>query len=227
MGRLIEDLKLRNKTRVFRHRAEAGKLLSEKLKHLASPDTLVLAIPAGGVPVGYEIAKSNGLLMDVLIVRKIQIPGNTEAGFGALGPDGEAIFNERLLKSLRLTDEETNRQVEKIKRVLEERNRAYRGSRPFPDLKDKVAVIVDDGLASGYTMLEAVNFVKRKQAVNVIVAVPTASESSIDLLLPEVDEIYCLNTRALYPFAVAEAYMKWYDVGDEEVIALLRDLWSA
>ncbi|OGW57648.1 MAG: hypothetical protein A2Z09_00980 [Nitrospirae bacterium RBG_16_43_8] len=227
MGRLIEDLKLRNKTRVFRDRAEAGKLLSEKLKHIAYPDTLLLAIPAGGVPVGYEIAKSNGLLMDVLIVRKIQIPGNTEAGFGALGPDGEAIFNERLLKSLRLTDEEINRQVEKTKRVLEERNRAYRGSRPFPDLKDKVAVIVDDGLASGYTMLEAVNFVKRKQAVNVIVAVPTASESSIDLLLPEVDEIYCLNARALYPFAVAEAYMKWYDVGDEEVIALLRDLWSA
>ena len=227
MGRLIEDLKLRNKTRVFRDRAEAGKLLSEKLKHIAYPDTLLLAIPAGGVPVGYEIAKSNGLLMDVLIVRKIQIPGNTEAGFGALGPDGEAIFNERLLKSLRLTDEEINRQVEKTKRVLEERNRAYRGSRPFPDLKDKVAVIVDDGLASGYTMLEAVNFVKRKQAVNVIVAVPTASESSIDLLLPEVDEIYCLNARALYPFAVAEAYMKWYDVGDQEVIALLRDLWSA
>ena len=85
---------------------------------------------------------------------------------------------------------------------------------------------MDDGLASGYTMLEAVNFVKSKQVKKIIVAVPTASESSIYLLLPEVDEIYCLNARALYPFAVAEAYMKWYDVGDEEVIALLRDLWS-
>ena len=226
MGRLVENLKLRNKTRIFKDRAEAGKLLSEKLKHLASPDTIVLAIPAGGVPVGYEIAKSNGLLMDVLIVRKIQIPGNTEAGFGALGPDGKAIFNERLLRSLRLTEEEINQQIEKTKRVLEERNRSYRGNRPFPDLKNKVAIIVDDGLASGYTMLEAVNFVKSKQVKKIIVAVPTASESSIDLLLPEVDEIYCLNARALYPFAVAEAYMKWYDVGDEEVIALLRDLWS-
>ena len=226
MGKLVENLKLRNKTRIFKDRAEAGKLLSEKLKHLASPDTIVLAIPAGGVPVGYEIAKSNGLLMDVLIVRKIQIPGNTEAGFGALGPDGKAIFNERLLRSLRLTEEEINQQIEKTKRVLEERNRSYRGNRPFPDLKNKVAVIVDDGLASGYTMLEAVNFVKSKQVKKIIVAVPTASESSIYLLLPEVDEIYCLNARALYPFAVAEAYMKWYDVGDEEVIALLRDLWS-
>lgn len=226
MGKLVENLKLRNKTRIFKDRAEAGKLLSEKLKHLASPDTIVLAIPAGGVPVGYEIAKSNGLLMDVLIVRKIQIPGNTEAGFGALGPDGKAIFNERLLRSLRLTEEEINQQIEQTKRVLEERNRSYRGNRPFPDLKNKVAVIVDDGLASGYTMLEAVNFVKSKQVKKIIVAVPTASESSIDLLLPEVDEIYCLNARALYPFAVAEAYMKWYDVGDEEVIALLRDLWS-
>ena len=226
MGKLVENLKLRNKTCIFKDRAEAGKLLSEKLKHLASPDTIVLAIPAGGVPVGYEIAKSNGLLMDVLIVRKIQIPGNTEAGFGALGPDGKAIFNERLLRSLRLTEEEINQQIEKTKRVLEERNRSYRGNRPFPDLKNKVAIIVDDGLASGYTMLEAVNFVKSKQVKKIIVAVPTASESSIDLLLPEVDEIYCLNARALYPFAVAEAYMKWYDVGDEEVIALLRDLWS-
>ena len=119
MGRLIEDLNLKNKIRVFRDRAEAGRLLSEKIKHLASPDALVLAIPAGGVPVGYEIAKGNGLLMDVLIVRKIQIPGNPEAGFGALGPDGEAIFNERLLRNLMLTDEELNRQVEKTKAVLE------------------------------------------------------------------------------------------------------------
>ena len=227
MGRLIEDLNLKNKIRVFRDRAEAGRLLSEKIKHLASPDALVLAIPAGGVPVGYEIAKGNGLLMDVLIVRKIQIPGNPEAGFGALGPDGEAIFNERLLRNLMLTDEELNRQVEKTKAVLEKRNRAYRGDSPFPDLKNKVVVVVDDGLASGYTMLEAVNFVKRKQAEKVIVAVPTASESSINLLLPEADEIYCLNIREFYPFAVAEAYMKWYDVEDEEVISLLRDLWRS
>lgn len=225
MGKLIEELDLRNKIRVFRGRAEAGELLSEKLKHLASPDTIILAIPAGGVPVGYEIAKGNALLMDVLSVRKIQIPGNPEAGFGALGPDGEAIFNERLLRNLRLTEEELNRQIEKTKMVLEKRNRAYRGNRPFPDLKDKVVIVVDDGLASGYTMLEAVNFVKRKQTEKIIVAVPTASESSINLLLPEVEEIYCLNARALYPFAVAEAYMKWYDVGDDEVIALLRDLW--
>ena len=227
MGRLIEDLNLRNKIRVFRDRAEAGRLLSEKIKHLASSGTIILAIPAGGVPVGYEIAKGNGLLMDVLIVRKIQIPGNPEAGFGALGPDGEAIFNERLLRNLMLTDEELNRQVEKTKAVIEKRNRTYRGNRPFPDLKDKVVILADDGLASGYTMLEAVNFVKRKQAEKVIVAVPTASESSINLLLPEVEEIYCLNVRALYPFAVAEAYVKWYDLRDEEVIALLRDLWSS
>ena len=87
--------------------------------------------------------------------------------------------------------------------MLEERNKIYREDRPFPDLKDKVVTLVDDGLASGYTMLEAVNFVKRKQAEKVIVAVPTASESSINLLLPEVDEVYCLNARELYPFAVS------------------------
>lgn len=93
------------------------------------------------MPVGYEIAKGNALLMDVLSVRKIQIPGNPEAGFGALGPDGEAIFNERLLRNLRLTEEELNRQIEKTKMVLEKRKRAYRGNRPFPDLKDKVVIV--------------------------------------------------------------------------------------
>jgi len=226
MGRLIEDLGLKNKIRVFRDRAEAGKLLSEKLKHLASSETIVLAIPAGGVPVGYEIAKGDGITMDLLIVRKIQIPGNTEAGFGALGPDGKPIFNERLLRSLRLTDEEIKQQVEKTKKVLEERNGAYRGDMPFPELKDKTVILVDDGLASGYTMLEAVTFVKTKKAKKIIVAVPTAPESSIKLILPEVDELYCLNIREFYPFAVAEAYMKWYDLEDEEVIALLKDVRS-
>ncbi len=222
MGRLIEDLKLRGKRHVFKDRTEAGRQLSLKLSAYSASDALVLAIPAGGVPVASEVSKGLKLPMDVLIVRKIQMPGATEAGFGAVGPDGEAIFNERLLRSLRLTKEVVEQQVEKTRKVLEARNRLYREAGPFPELHDKTVILVDDGLASGYTMSEAVRFVKRKGVQKVIIAAPTASESSINLLLPEVDEIYILNIRGL-PFAVAEAYQQWYDVGDEEVLSILKN----
>lgn len=223
MGELIEDIALRGKPFIFRDRQEAGKLLAEALLDYESSGAIVLAIPAGGVPVAFEIARRLRLLMDVAIVRKIQIPGNTEAGFGAMGPDGEVIFNESLLRTLGLTKEEIQQQVGKTRKVLEARDRLFRGGRPFPDLSGKEVILIDDGLASGYTMSEAVKFAKRKYAKKIIVAAPTASDSSINLILPLADKLYCLNIRG-YPFAVAEAYEKWYDLSDEEVISLLKDI---
>lgn len=222
MGELIEDIALRGKPFVFRDRAEAGKLLAEMLSDYESSDAIVLAIPAGGVPVAYEIARRLRLLMDVLIVRKIQIPGNTEAGFGAMGPDGAVIFNQSLMRTLRLTKEEIQQQTDKTRKVLETRDRLYRGGRPFPDLSGKEVILVDDGLASGYTMSEAVQFVKRKAAKRIIAAAPTASDSSIKLILPLADKLYCLNIRG-GSFAVAEAYEKWHDLSDEEVVELLKE----
>lgn len=221
MGRLVENTDLRMKPYVFADRADAGRLLAGSLGDYTSSGALVLAIPAGGVPVAHEVAINLKLAMDVIVVRKVQIPGNTEAGFGAVGPDGEVIFNNALLKRLRLSDEEINRQVEQTRRVIETRNKTYRQSKTFPDLKEKAVIIVDDGLASGYTMSEAVRFVRRKKAGKTIVAVPTASESAINLLMSEVDELHCLNIRG-YPFAVAEAYMEWHDLDDGEVISILR-----
>ncbi len=226
MGRLIEDQSLRNKLHIFKNRIEAGELLSVKLEKYASSDAFVLAIPAGGIPVALEAAKNLHLLLDIILVRKIQIPGTTEAGFGAVGPDGEVIYNETLLGGLRLTREEIKEQTEKAKRVLEARNKLYRMGRPFSDLKDRTVILIDDGIASGYSMSEAVRFVKRKKVKKIIVAVPTAPGSSVNFLLPEVDELYCLNARSFYPFAVADAYKEWYDVGDEEVITLLKDVWN-
>ncbi len=226
MSKLIEDLSLRNKVHVFKNRFEAGRLLASKLAAYASSDALVLAIPAGGVPVALEAAKNLHLFMDIIIVRKLQIPGTTEAGFGAIGPDGEVIYNETLLGSLHLTKEEIEEQTKKAKAVLEARNKLYRMDRPFPDLKGKTVILVDDGIASGYSMSEAVRFVKRKKAKEIIVAVPTAPGSSLNFLLPEVDELYCLNVRSFYPFAVADAYKEWYDLSDKEVITLLKDVWN-
>lgn len=158
-----------------------------------------------------------------MIVRKVQIPGNTEAGFGAVGPDGEVIFNRDLLKRLRLTEEEIDEAVQKTKKIAEARNRTFREGRIFPEVIDKTAILVDDGLASGFTMAEAVSFLKRKKAKKIIVAVPTAPEETVKRILPMVDEIFVLNIRTSFSFAVAEAYQNWYDLGDEEVLALLKE----
>ncbi len=170
-----------------------------------------------------EVARKLNLPLDLMIVRKVQIPGNTEAGFGAVGPDGEVIFNQDLLKRLRLTEEEIDEEVQKTKKIVEARNRIFRGDRIFPEVVDKTAILIDDGLASGFTMAEAVSFLQRRKAKKIIVAVPTAPEETVKRLLPMVDEIYVLNIRTFFSFAVAEAYQNWYDLGDEEVISLLKE----
>ncbi|NWF51770.1 MAG: phosphoribosyltransferase [Nitrospirae bacterium] len=223
MARLIEDITLRDKIHVFDDRAEAGKRLSVILYEYKWKNLIILAVPAGGVPVAHEIAKSFGALLDLIIVRKVQIPGNPEAGFGAVGPDGEVVFNEILMNRLGLTDEEVKEQVEKTKRIVEARNQIYRSGRPFPDLQNKDVIIVDDGLASGYTMYEAVRFIKRRDASKVIVAVPTAPQRTVNMLLSEVDELYCLNIRRTSFFAVADAYRNWFDLSDEEAISILQE----
>jgi len=222
MGRLIEDTSLRDEVHVFTDRTEAGRRLSEMLSEYKGKELIILAIPAGGVPVGYKIAKDLGVLLDLIIVRKIQFPDNPEAGFGAVGPDGDVIFNELLLSRSGLTEQEIDSQVERTKKVVMARNQLFREGSPFPDLKNKDVIIVDDGLASGYTMYEAVRFIKRRGAGKVIVAVPTAPERTVHMLLPEVHELYCLNIRRTPFFAVADAYKNWYDVSDEEVITILK-----
>ncbi len=221
MGRLLEDNNLRNRSYVFKDRRSAGKLLAQKLLPSFFPDALVFAVPAGGVPVALVIAQKLRLPLDLMIVRKIQIPANPEAGFGAVGPDGEVIFNQDLLKRLRLTAEEIDEEVEKTKKTVEARNRIFREGRLFPEVAGKTTILVDDGLASGFTMTEAVRFLRRRGAKKIIVAAPTAPESTLNQLLPMVEEVYCLNVRSSFPFAVAEAYQNWYDLTDEEVISLL------
>ena len=124
---------------------------------------------------------------------------------------------------MRLTEEEIDEEVQKTKKIVEARNRIFRSDRIFPEVIDKTAILVDDGLASGFTMAEAVSFLQRRKAKKIIIAVPTAPEETVKRLLPMVDEIYVLNIRTFSAFAVAEAYQNWYDLGDEEVISLLKE----
>ena len=208
---------------VFKDRVHAGELLAEKLRSYAGKkETLVLAIPAGGVPVGHVLAKKLHIPFDVLIVRKIQIPWNTEAGFGAVTSDDITIFNEPLMAQLRLTKKQVEQCRSRTLEVVKERIKKLRGDTPFPELVDKTVILVDDGLASGFTMLAAVKSVRRKKSKKVVVAVPTASKSAIELVAPNVDELICLNIRSGPIFAVADAYRNWYDLSDDEVIEILK-----
>ncbi|NPA49550.1 MAG: phosphoribosyltransferase [Thermodesulfobacteria bacterium] len=225
MARIYVNPALTNKVFVFKDRWEAGAVLAEMLreKYEGAPETIVLAIPAGGVPVGLVIAKELRLPFDLLIVRKIHFPDNPEAGFGAITFDGEVLLNEELVAYAGLDESTIERQIALEKKDLAERERLFRRGKPFPDLSGQTVILVDDGLASGYTMLAAVKSVAKRGARKIVVAVPTASERAIKQLSPFVDEIYCPNVRSGAFFAVADAYQNWYDLSREEVMALLEE----
>ncbi len=225
MPKIIEDTNLRNKSHIFRDRFHAGELLAQKLKpymeSLSNP--IVLAIPSGGVPVGNEIAKELCLPMDLIIVRKIPVPYSPEAGFGSISWDGDVLINRKLAHQLQLNEEEIESAIAKVKFELNKRMIKFRGKKPFPDLKDRAVVLVDDGLASGYTMLSAINSIKKYSPARIIVAVPTASKNAIDIVSLHVDEIFCLNIRETTLFAVADAYREWHDLDETEVLKIIKD----
>ncbi len=224
MDNLIEDPELHGKTGVFSSRTEAGRMLGARLRDLVEPSGIVLAIPAGGVPVACAVASETRLPLDVLLTRKIPIPGNKEAGFGAIGPDGDVLLHERILEDLKLTAKEINTQVDETRRVLKQRKKLFRRTRPEPDLGNRQVILVDDGLATGYTMLAAVEYVRLKEAAQVVVAAPTASQRTVHFLLPKVDILVCLNVRGGPVFAVADAYEEWFDLDEAEAA---RMLWEA
>jgi putative phosphoribosyl transferase len=221
MGKLIEDPALRDRIHVFADRTDAGRHLAAQLQGYRGTDVRLFAIPAGGVPVAVEIAHTLALPLDLIIVRKIQLPWTTEVGFGALDPSGEVIFNEDLMRQVPLSPQDIDAQVKKTAEGLRQRENRLRGGKPYPTLSRGPALVVDDGLASGYTMRAALRFLKAQGAGQLIVAVPTASERIARELLPLVDELYCPNVRVGFSFAVADAYKNWYDLTEEEVLAFM------
>ncbi len=224
MTKIIEDKELRNRNYVFRDRFHAGELLAQKLKPYIEPamNPIVLAIPSGGVPVGITIAKKLDIPMDLVIVRKIPIPDNPEAGFGSISWDGEVMINRKLVQQLQLNEAEIDSAVQKVKIELNRRMEKFRGKKPFPQLKGRTVVIVDDGLASGYTMLSAISSIRKYSPAAIMVAIPTASTGTLELVSTYVDDIFCLNIRDTMMFAVADAYQEWYDLGEEEVLEILK-----
>lgn len=218
---IVEEASFRDRSYIFPDRDAAGRLLAQKLKNYQDTNGVVLAIPAGGVPVAAQIAQFLKMPLDLIIVRKIQIPWNTEAGLGALAPDGQIFLNEPLIRTLHLDEAQVQAQLALTRKNLEQREARYRGGRPFPDLTGKIALVVDDGLASGYTMLAALKFIEQRQPAEIIVAVPTGLLETVKFIHQTAPTVVCLNIRTGRPFAVAAAYREWYDVPDDEVMKIL------
>jgi predicted phosphoribosyltransferase len=223
MSEVIDEPTFRNRIGVFDDRLHAGELLTEKLwEYRKREDAYVVAIPAGGVQVAFIVADRLELPLDLVITRKIHVPWNKEAGFGAISWDGMVILNEPLVASLGLTKEDIDRCVAEETEIIRRRLECFRGNRPFPNLEHRTVIIIDDGLASGFSMLTTVEAIKRIGVKEIVVAVPTAPVSAINLLRPHVDKVICLNIRSGPFFAVASAYKTWYDLDDEDVTDILK-----
>ena len=213
--------KLRNRVRVFRDRASAGKVLASMLEEFRSSHAMVMGIPAGGIAVAVEIARELHLPLDIAVVSKITLPWNSEAGYGAVAFDGTVMLNEELLSRLNLSDQEIQTGIKKTEQKVSRRGTMFRGDRPLPDFKRPI-ILVDDGLASGFTLRVAIKALRQTGATNVILAVPTAHSESVQMILEEVEAVYCPNLRSGLSFAVADAYEQWSDLDEEEVKRILQ-----
>ena len=221
-GALTHDLpELREREGIFRDRRHAGEVLAGMLESSGERDGVVIALPAGGVPVAVPVAKRLDLPLDVAVVSKVLLPWNTEAGYGAVAFDGTVRINTDLADSLGLSGRTVDEGVDETRRKVERRMRLFRGNRPFPDLTGRSVIVIDDGLASGFTMLVALEAMRGREAGRIVVAVPTGHPGAIDRISRETDELYCANVRTGFPFAVAAAYRRWSDVTEEEVLEIL------
>jgi putative phosphoribosyl transferase len=206
----------------FQDRTDAGRRLAVELADYGNrPDVLVLGLPRGGVPVAYEVAQALGAPLDVFVVRKLGVPGHEELAMGAIASGGVRVVNQDVVEELGISDEALDEVTRAELRELERRERAYRGDRPPPAVRGRTVILIDDGLATGSTMLAAVTAVKGANPKAVVVAVPVAAPETCQALRSHVDDVVCATTPE--PFrAVGLWYRDFAQVGDAEVHALLE-----
>jgi predicted phosphoribosyltransferase len=205
----------------FRDRAQAGRTLARMLSTYANrPDVLVLALPRGGVPVGYEVARALAAPLDVFLVRKLGLPGHEELAMGAIASGGVRVLNDEVVDRLGVRPETVEAVTAREAGELARRERAYRGDRSAPCLRDRTVILVDDGLATGSTMRAAVRAVREQCPARIVMAVPVASQSACDTLHGQVDRAICAMTPE--PFvAVGLWYEDFAPTTDAEVRELL------
>jgi putative phosphoribosyl transferase len=212
---------------LFENRYDAGRQLAAKLTDYKGKSALVLAVPNGGVPIASEIAKTIDAELDIVVVRKLPMPLHPEAGFGAVADDGSFVFNEEMVAQHGITQQQINDQVALVTAQVRQRTLLYRKDRSFSLIRGKAVILVDDGLASGYTMLAAVQSMSRRHPGEIVVAVPAASLIAVE----RVSKVAVVRTVAVGAgsrFAISEYYRHWHDVPDSDVNRILdeqRGLW--
>ena len=208
---------------VFQDRTEAGKFLATKLTHYAGrPDVLVLALPRGGVPVAFEVAKVLEAPLDVFLVRKLGSPGHEEAAMGAIASGGIVVLNEQMLQGARIPDHVIQNVIQQELRELKRREKVYREGMPETDVHGRVVILVDDGLATGSTMRAAAQALRKQGPKRLVVAVPVGAAETCDQFRSEVDEVICgMEPEAFY--AVGMWYEDFSQTSDEEVQQLLNE----
>lgn len=205
----------------FVNRQEAGKVLASRLlSYQNEPQTIILALPRGGVPVGFEIAQTLHLPLDILIVRKLGVPGFEELALGAMA-SGDIIFlNPEVVETLNISEEVVRQVIDKELQELKRREKLYRGEKSFPDLANQTVILVDDGLATGASMRVAIRAVRQKKPAAVVVAVPVGADSACAELRKEADEVICVLTPRHFQ-SVGGWYEDFSQTTDEEVRKLL------
>ena len=208
---------------LFQDRHDAGQQLADKLTQYAEQkDVVVLALPRGGIVVAYDICKELKLSLDIIVVRKLGVPGQEELAFGSIASGGVKVFNEDIVNSLQLSKEVIEQTITTQQQELERREKTYRGDKEMLAVKGKTVIIVDDGLATGATMRSAIEALKQRKPKKIIVAVPVAAYSTAQSIGALVEECICLSTP--YPFyGIGEWFSDFAQTTDAEVISLLKD----
>lgn len=205
----------------FLDRTEAGKLLADQLRKYANRfDVIVLALPRGGVPVGFEIAQALKAPLDVFLVRKLGVPGHEELAMGAIAMGNIRVLNDNVLRSLSISKEDIEAVAQEEQQELERRNKRYRPGKLPLDVKNKIVILVDDGLATGATMKAAVMAIKKMQPAKIIIAVPVAAQDAYRQFKGLVEEIVCLLTPPMF-YSISQWYESFPQTSDEEVLELL------
>jgi putative phosphoribosyl transferase len=207
----------------FRNRSQAGKELAEKLTAYADKDGSILALPRGGIPVAFEIAKRLNLPLELLLVRKLGVPGHEELAFGAIASGGVRILNDDIVASLGISHPTIETVTARENAELGRREKLYQGDKPFPKLEGKTVIVVDDGIATGATMRVAVKALREHKPAKIVVAAPTSAPDTYEQLRLETHEVVCLATPEPY-LAVGTWYDDFSQTTDEEVKTLLAQI---
>lgn len=209
---------------MFYDRADAGEKLAKALqKYKDQPDTIVLGMPRGGVVTAKKVAEDLNLALDILITRKISAPGNNEYAIGAVASSGDPILNEEVIGTMGITPDYLDSEIIKQREEIKRRLVLYRKGRPAPNVKGKTVILVDDGIATGYSILAAVELLKTQKINKIIVAIPVAPAESIEILKNKVDDLICLDTPDQF-FAVGQFYDQFDQISDEEVMEILNQV---